>query len=188
MNTRVGLRPAWVALLVGTLVAGSGLAASAASSVADPAPRRDEFGVVPEDNKDKDLSLPDPVLDRTWPSPNPGAPDARPEHVAPDENQTDPFKDDEASPPLKPPPYGTHTPPGQADDEKPAPKPQRLLVAPDGKYDVGSPSAEPEPDPPDALEPDVDDPSEIEKDDARPSPLDKDDEDFDEESDDPGEW
>jgi hypothetical protein len=52
------------------------LAAPAPADAADAArhdpPRRDEFGLVPEEPRDEDLSLPDPVLDRTWSGPKPG--------------------------------------------------------------------------------------------------------------------
>jgi hypothetical protein len=154
------------------------LHAFAATSVAQDDPeRRDEFGLKPDDGRDKELLLPDPVLDRSWPAPAPGD---EPPAFAADEDEIDPFRDDTAPPPplqaLPPPPA------------EPSTRPARPLVGPDGKVDAGSPSAEPDPVPSDIFEPELDEPSEIDREDNAPSPLDRGDTDFHNEAGDPGEW
>ncbi len=168
MNGRLAL-----ALLLASSVA------FAAPSVAEEDPgRRDEFGLKPDDGSDKDLALPDPVLDRGWPSHKAG--DAPP-HVAPDEDEIDPFRDEAAPPP----PVKRLPAPSETGKPQLAPRP---LVSPDGRIDAGSPAPEPDPTPPDAVEPEVDEPSEIDDEDNAPSPLDRGDADFHDETDDPGEW
>ncbi len=160
--------------------------AGAAVPTSDDAARHDEFGLIPDDGADKDLYLPDPVLDRTWPGPKPGEDGKNPEKIAPDEDKDDPFLDEDA--PAPPPPSKAAPEPdrdeGLRSPTRSAPPP----VGPDGKREPGSPAPELDPDLPDVLEPDVSEPSEIEKDESRPSPLDKDDEQYDEESSDPAEW
>jgi hypothetical protein len=165
-----------------SLAAALGLAtlpALAATDVAQVDPsRRDEFGLKPDDGSDKELLLPDPVLDRSWPVPGPGA---EPPAFAPDEDETDPFKDETAPPPPD------KDAPAPSEAEKPA-LPARPLVGPDGRLDAGSPSAEPDPVLSDILEPEIDEPSEIDREDNAPSPLDRGDTDFHNETGDPGEW
>jgi hypothetical protein len=155
------------------------LHALAVTSVAqdDPA-RRDEFGLKPDDGRDKELLLPDPVLDRSWPAPAPGD---EPPAFAPDEDEIDPFRDE------TPPPPPVERPPAPSEVHKPN-LPPRPLVGPDGKFDAGSPSAEPDPVPSDVFEPELDEPSEIDREDNAPSPLDRGDTDFHNETGDPGEW
>jgi hypothetical protein len=140
--------------------------------------RRDEFGLKPDDGSDKDLALPDPVLDRSWPVPGPGD---HPPAVAPDEDEIDPFNDEDAPPPA------VKRPPVPSGTDKPK-LPPRPLVGPDGRLDAGSPSPEPDPIPGEILEPEIDEPSEIDREDNAPSPLDRGDTDFRNESNDPGEW
>jgi hypothetical protein len=140
--------------------------------------RRDEFGLKPYDGSDKDLSLPDPVLDRGWPAPQPGD---EPPGVAADEDEIDPFKDETAPPrPVDRPPV-----PSQVEQPKLAPRP---LVGPDGKLDFGSPSPEPDAIPGVILEPEIDEPSDVDDEDNAPSPLDRGDAEFHKEANDPGEW
>ncbi|MFN2427843.1 MAG: hypothetical protein ABR587_15510, partial [Candidatus Binatia bacterium] len=91
--------------------------------------RRDEFGLMPRDSADKDLSLPDPVLDRGWPAPKPGDNSVPPPNVAPDEDELDPF-DEEIAPAPEPPPTW--------EDEEPE-QPDSAPEAPDGRPDPGSP-------------------------------------------------
>lgn len=172
------------------LLALSLLFAPAISSVvhaAEDPNARDEFGLKPDDGTDKDLSLPDPMLDRNWPGPKPGEGTHHPA-VEPDEDETDPFQDRDAPPP----PVKKDLPGSEAPGARPAAKP-RPLVGPDGKLDAGSPQGEPDPIPPDIDEPDIDEPeidepSEIDDEDREPSPLDKDDAEFNDEMKDPGEW
>jgi hypothetical protein len=158
------------------------LSASIASAKAGDPPRRDEFGLIPDDATDKDLTLPDPVLDRTWPGPAPGDADAHPSHVEPDEDKTDPFHDKDAP---APPPRG-----GDADrggDEKAPSRAPAPLGGPDGKRDIGSPVPEPDPDLPDVLERNDTGSSDMEKEDSEPSPLDQDDRQYKQETEDPEE-
>jgi len=175
------VRPVVRTMLLSWAIAWSFAAPAIAVSTAgqDP-PRRDEFGVIPEDAVDKDLTLPDPVLDRTWPGPRPGDKIGPPQNIAPDEDETDPFADEIAPSPA---------PRAGSDEsgEKPS-RPARPPVGPDGKYDAGSPLPEADPDPPAIIEPEINEPSEIEEEDNRPSPLDRDDDAYDQESGDPGEW
>jgi len=167
------------AVVACALVIAATAPAFAVSTVGQDPPRRDEFGVIPEDAVDKDLTLPDPILDRTWPGPRPGDKAAPPQEIAPDEDETDPFEDDVVPVPQpKAPP---------ADDGEAPRRPTRPLVGPDGKFDTGSPLPQADPVEPDAIEPEIDEPSELE-DDSRPSPLDRDDDEFHQETDDPGEW
>jgi len=83
------MRPA-ATMLRRTLTTAALLCCVAGIAPAGPAVY-DEFGRVPEPSGDPDLALPDPVLDRTWPMPAPGAADAVPESLAPDEERVDPF-------------------------------------------------------------------------------------------------
>ena len=180
----VASRSARAAFLACALIAACGTAGFGASTSGQDPPRRDEFGLVPEDATDKDLSLPDPVLDRTWPGLRPGEGAAPPPAVAPDEDETDPFEDETAPPPAKKMPRADEA------EEEPAPRrPAPPLIGPDGRRDGGSPMAQPDPDLPDVLERDVPEPSEIEKEESRPSPLDRDIDDDDQEMGDPyEEW
>lgn len=155
------------------------LAAAAASFAQEDPTRRDEFGLKPDDGSDKDLALPDPVLDRSWPTPPAGD---RPPAVASDEDEIDPFHDEDA-----PPPAPVKRPPAPSETGKPR-LPARPLVGPDGRIDAGSPSPEPDPIPGQILEPEIDEPSEIDEEDQAPSPLDRGDADFEDETNDPGEW
>jgi hypothetical protein len=146
---------------------------------------RDEFGLVPEDRTgrrgDDDLFLPDPRLDPDAMLPEPGEGGRRPEAIAPDEDETDPFRVEEPPPsrpiipPVPPVPPGTPKPPaGVAPPAAPAPRPVPPLVGPDGRRDAGSPAPEADPAVPDALGRDIPEPSELEEDEMRPSPYDKD--------------
>jgi len=155
-------------------------AAFAVSNTDQDRPRRDEFGVIPEDAVDKDLSLPDPILDRNWPAPRPGDKVLPPAEIAPDEGDVDPFDEDIA--PTRPP---TSPPPGAP--SAPA-RPNRPLVGPDGKYDAGTPVPEPDPAAPIEPEPEINEPSEVDEEDNAPSPLDRDDQGFEQEMNDPGDW
>ena len=162
------------------------LPAGAAVPTSDDAARHDEFGLIPDDGADKDLYLPDPVLDRTWPGPKPGEDGKNPEKIAPDEDKDDPFLDDDA--PAPPPPSKTAPRPYRDEKLETPPRPAPPPVGPDGKRDAEDPASGAAPEPPEILEHDVSEPSEIEKDESRPSPLDKDDEQYDDESGDPVEW
>lgn len=158
-------RSAAVALAVALL-----LAAAAPDSAADPRgdpPRRDEFGLVPEEPRDRDLALPDPVLDRTWPGPKPGAAGPAVEPDEPEGDERRPSMDGDAAPLL---PKRPGDAPAAA---KPAPRPAAPRVGPDGRRDPGSPAPELDPALPDVLERDAPDLSDLEKDEARPSPLDR---------------
>jgi hypothetical protein len=163
-----------VKLRVAALLAAASLALVAPCAAQEDPNRRDEFGLKPDDGSDGELSLPDPVLDRSWPAPAPGD---QPPAVAPDEDEIDPFKDETAPPP-----------PVMAVPPPPAEPPKRPLVGPDGKLDAGSPEAVPDPIPSDIVEPGIDEPSEIDEEDNAPSPLDRGDADFHKETNDPGEW
>lgn len=151
------------------------LAAVAPLAFALPAmaqdPEYDEFGRIPAGEPgDKDLSLPDPVLDRTWPDLTPG----QPEPLVPEDDEGDLFESPgEPTRPTKPEPRD------QAPPEPRAPRPERPLIGPDGKLDAGSPLVEPAPHVPEVLERDVPEPSEMEEEENRPSPLDQREEDFD---------
>lgn len=171
MNSRV-------ALLAGVLVVALASCAFAVSEAGQEPPRRDEFGVIPEDAVDKDLTLPDPILDRTWPGPRPGDSAIPPKHIAPDEDEIDPFVDDVAPAPDAAP---------AAEGRVPAP-PARPLVGPDGRQDPGTPLPEADPHSAQIIEPELIEPSEIDEEDNRPSPLDRDDADYEREADDPGDW
>lgn len=175
----------------GLIVVGVALFAQGATAEMDTKeqPRRDEFGLVPEDAADKELILPDPVLDRTWPMPKPGDPRNVPEKIAPDEDVDDPFHDKDAPPPPPPRPEPRPDPDAKPDaDDKPASQPAPPPMAPDGKRDIGNPVPAPDPDVPDILERDpLSDPTDIEKEEGQPSPLDQDDDQFDHEFSDPGE-
>jgi len=175
----------------GLLVAGFALFARSAVAEMDTKeqPRRDEFGLVPEDAADKELILPDPVLDRTWPLTKPGDPRRVPEKIAPEEGSDDPFEDKSAPPPPPPRPAPRPDPDAKPDDdEKPTSQPAPPPVAPDGRRDAGSPVPEHDPDVPDLLERDpLSDPTDIEEEEGQPSPLDQDDQQFDSEFSDPGE-
>lgn len=160
------------------------LAAAAASTDTHDPPRRDEFGVIPEDGLDSDLSLPDPVLDRTWPMPTPGAPDLHPPKLAPDEEIIDPFADDEERSPAKPSALDGDE---YEDAERPRRKPSPLIGR-DGRLDAGSPLPAADPAEAGILEPELREPSEIEQEENMPSPLDLGDEEFGSESGDPEEW
>lgn len=156
---------------------------AASSDAADP-PRRDEFGVVPEDPEDSELSLPDPVLDRNWPMPVPGAPGAKPQRIAPDEAEIDPFAEENVRPHRpEPEPEDGGIEEGLTPPRKPAP-----ALAPDGKPDGGIPVPAAAPAEPDILEPEIREETELEQEENGPSPLEKDDQEFDRESGDPGEW
>jgi len=154
--------------------------AYAVSSSEQDRPRRDEFGVIPEDAVDEDLTLPDPILDRTWPAPRPGDQVGPPKQIAPDEDEIDPFREE-----VVPVPVPKTAPPREAIAPPPPPRP---LVGPDGKRDPGTPVPELEPYPAPILEPEINEPSEIDEEDNRPSPLDRDDAEFDQETNDPGDW
>lgn len=149
-------------------------------------PKRDEFGLVPDDAEDKDLILPDPVLDRTWPGPKPGEGGAPPERIAPDEKDDDDFDEDKLPPVEAEPP----APKPDAKDKagEPPRRPDAPLVGPDGKRDEGSPKVEPDPEQKDPLERDEFDKSDLEKEDGEPDPLEQDDEKFNKETADPAEW
>lgn len=170
-----------VLLLAVVVTAAFATSAFAVSEAGQEPPRRDEFGLIPEDAVDKDLTLPDPVLDRTWPTPRPGDNAIPPKPIAPDEDEIDPFREEVAPAPVpKPAPAGE----GQASP----PPPPRPLVGPDGKRDTGTPIPEPDPYSAPILEPELNEPSEIDDEDNRPSPLDQDDAEFDDETNDPGDW
>jgi hypothetical protein len=162
-------------VFVAIVLAMAATTASIGVAAEDPT-LRDEFGLKPDDGTDKDLSLPDPVLDRNWPMTGPGG---DPPSVAPDEDEIDPFND-ESAPPVE-------RPPATSEVEKPK-LPTRPLVGPDGKLDFGSPAPEIDPVPADILEPEIDEPSEIDDEDRAPSPLDRGDTDFHDETRDPGDW
>jgi hypothetical protein len=171
-------RAAWRPVLLSVLLlAASFVITEVGGAQEDPA-RRDEFGLKPDDGRDGELSLPDPVLDRSWPVPEPGD---SPPGIAPDEDEIDPFKDETAPPPP------VKRPPVPSEVEKPA-LPPRPMIGPDGKLDTGSPSPETDPIHGDILEPEIDEPSEIDEEDRAPSPLDRGDTDFNRETNDPGEW
>lgn len=164
-------------------------AASAQSSDRNAPPRRDEFGRIPEDASDKDLVLPDRVLDRNWPGMEPGRSRVAPPAVASDEEQIDPFREKEDLP--QPTPGELQRRAEERAEEAGTPKtppPARPPVGPDGRYDMGSPIAEVDPAFPDMLEMDKEELSEIEIEENFPSPLDVDDGAFDMEAGDPGEW
>lgn len=136
------------------------------------AQERDEFGLRPDVPHDDQLMLPDPVLDRSWPMPEPGEGTAPPA-VAPDEDEIDPFSEQER--PAPPPP-----------DEE-----EELDEGYDGRYvaPLPAPTPVPEPDPfADALvEPEVDEPAGL-ADEDEPSPLDLDEQRYREEASDDGDW
>lgn len=147
-------------------------------------PRRDEFGLVPEDSTDRDLSLPDRVLDRGWPGTPPGAAGVPVPKVAPDEAEIDPFNDYEPAPMPSPQPQEEE----DGEEAEQPTRPYRPPVGPDGHQDPGTPVTEPEPSYADVLEYDDHEPSEIEMEENLPSPLDYDDEQFNDEAGDPAEW
>jgi hypothetical protein len=155
-------------LAAATLAFASPLVAT--SHAADDPDRHDEFGLKPDDGSDKELSLPDPVLDRNWPAPKPGD-DTHPPRVAPDEDEIDPFKDDDAPPPPVKglPPLPEEPPKGaeRASDENL----HELMPSPSGEID-----------------PEVDEPSDLEDEDRAPSPLERGDSDYDNETKDPKDW
>jgi len=141
-------------------------------------PRRDEFGVVPEAPGDPDLSLPDPVLDRTWPAPKPGDHRRAPEKIDPDEDKDDPFLDEDAPPPPR------AAQPGLAPDfQPPAARPTPPIAGSDGKAEADTPVPEPNRELPDVLTPDL--PENQQEEERQPSPLDEDDEKYNRESEDP---
>lgn len=133
---------------------------------------RDEFGLKPEAPHDDELVLPDPVLDRSWPMPEPGV-GSSPPPIAPDEDDVDPFAE-ETERPAEPSPddededeegeFGFIPPPPVA--RKPAPEPDPFAEA--------------------ILEPEIDDPAGLEDYDE-PSPLDLDEQRFRDEAKD-GDW
>ncbi|MFN2378498.1 MAG: hypothetical protein ABR538_18355 [Candidatus Binatia bacterium] len=184
MKTRAFSRIACAATAAVVLLAWSAGVAGAESKSAQDPPRRDEFGVVPEDATDKDLLLPDPVLDRNWPGPRPGLGDADPGYIAPDEGELDPFRVEEAPPPLPAP----AAPDAEGEQEKVPTRPLRPLIGPDGKIDSGSPVPEAEPGDLDFLELDEAERNEMEEEESRPSPLEHDDSEFNDEMGDPGDW
>lgn len=107
-------------------------------------PRLDEFGTIPEDAVDKDLSLPDPRLDGRWPGPLPGDP-IPPPTLAPEESEVDPF---EAEEPARPPSrlIPRDRPSAEAEDEQdPVERPWSPPRAPDGSIDEGNLDSQPDP-------------------------------------------
>ena len=168
------------------------LPAASPAIAADDHDDHDELGLKPEDGSDKDLALPDPVLDRSWPGPKPGEQGKKgAEKIAPDEDADDPFRqnerreEEEVAPPLPPFPKPQYVPPPVESAPRP---PARPPVGPDGRYDAGSPMPEVDPEAPDVLGRDEPEPSELEREEREPSPLDRDDEEFHDEADDPGDW
>lgn len=151
------LRPACVLAVLLAAVATTALA-----ETKDP-PRRDEFGLVPEDAHDKDLMLPDPVLDRTWPGPKPGEGRAVQGTDEPEGDADRPSIDGEPAPRL--PRRRKET----AEDPVPPPRPKPRVIGPDGHRDPGSPAPEIDADLPDVLDRDAPDLSDLEREEARPS-------------------
>jgi hypothetical protein len=113
--------------LGGATLAASLLFLSVSSATAEEAPRYDEFGRVPADATDPDLTLPDPVLDRTWKGPTPGDPASAPKAL-PGDDAPDPFAEEEPSRPAKPPPRVEKA------YDVPPPRPSAM---PDGRPDPG---------------------------------------------------
>jgi hypothetical protein len=179
-------RRAAVLALVLAAVLAAGAARADDDAPAKAPPKRDEFGLVPDDAEDHDLVLPDPVLDRTWPGPKPGEGGKPPEKIAPGEKDDDDFEEDKLPPVEGPAP----APKPQDGDkaEEPERRPDQPLVGPDGRRDAGSPAVEPDPEQKDPLERDEFEKSDIEQEDAEPDPLQQDDEKFNKESGDPDEW
>lgn len=182
MRRRAASRIAFAATAAVTLFVWSVGGADAESKSAQDPPRRDEFGILPEDATDKDLLLPDPILDRNWPGPRPGQGEAHPGYIAPDEGQLDPFQEE------APPPPAPAAPDTDGEQERAPSRPPRPLVGPDGKLDSGSPFPEADPDERDFLELDEQERNEMEEEEARPSPLEHDDSEFNDEMGDPGDW
>lgn len=156
--------------------------------------QRDEYGVIPDPPRDNDLSLPDPVLDRNWPSRRPGERGHGPEPLVPDEHKEDPFYEEaEELPPREvAPPPGAVVPPdsvpganGAVPSRRPLPP---IPAGPDGRLDDGTPVPEPAPGLPDVLTPDVPALSDMEREEREASPLHNDDEEFNREAGDPAEW
>lgn len=125
---------------------------------------RDEFGVVPEEPHDKDLALPDPVLDRTWPGPKPGEGRRAVETGRREDEERVPEPEQEA--PAKPSGMAP-----DAYDVRAAPRPPAALIGPDGRRDPGSPAPELDPALPDVLGKDAPDLSDLEREEAAPSPY-----------------
>lgn len=158
-SRRMTIAAAGLVLLVGSAPATAGNGVTA---------KRDEFGIVPEEAHDKDLLLPDPVLDRTWPGPKPG----EGHRVA----ETGPEEDDERVPePEEEPaaPSKRQTQPKDAYDTRSPPRPPIAIVGPDGRRDPGTPAPEIDPALPDVLGKDAPDLSDLERDEARPSTYDR---------------
>ena len=153
-------------LAAGRACAGEGDAgAGEREAPAAKAPRRhDQFGLVPEEPRDEELVLPDPVLDRTWQGPKPGEGAATREPIAPDEKEHDPFEDLDAP---KPGAKGDGAKGNAGAGGAAAPR-TRGLVGPDGHRDPGTPPPEIDPDLPDVLTRDAPDLDEMDKDEARP--------------------
>ena len=147
--------------------------------------KRDEFGVVPEEPHDKDLMIPDPVLDRTWAGPKPGeghrSVEKEPEED--DESVPEPEQDDEAARPSKDEgdsragqrrgaePRGAE--PKDPYEVRSAQRPPAAMIGPDGHRDPGGPAPEIDPSLPDVLGKDAPDLSDLERDEARPSTYDR---------------
>lgn len=166
-----GLAVAWPTALGVTLTLTLALAIAASPALAeyrDP-PKRDEFGVIPEDARDKDLVLPDPVLDRTWSGPKPGeGPRAVEQEPEQDDDRVPAPGEGTAPPPRKKAPEAR-----EAGDGAALPAPMPPPIGPDGRRDPGSPAPELDPSLPDVLGRDAPDLSDLERDEARPSTFDR---------------
>lgn len=151
------------ALVVAGSLADPALAETGDSPRRDP-PRRDQFGLVPEEPRDEDLSLPDPVLDRTWSGPKPGEVRRAPGSDEPQGDADRPSIDGQPAPRA-----GRRAKDG--DGTRP---PKAAVIGPDGRRDPGSPAPEIDPDLPDVLDRDAPDLSGLDPgDEARPSPRDR---------------
>jgi hypothetical protein len=142
----IALARAAAVLLAGFVVVVEACPGVAAAEYRDP-PRRDEFGLVPEEPRDEDLKLPDPVLDRTWAGPKPGEeaaakaagePEGEADPEAPEAPDADP---PEASDPGKPPDRARPRAPdaGPHDLDRPASEPDFDSLRPEPRRQSGDP-------------------------------------------------
>lgn len=150
--------------LAAMLAAGRAGAGEGDAGTAKAPRRHDEFGLVPEEPRDEELVLPDPVLDRTWRGPKPGEGPATREPIAPDEKEHDPFEDLDAP---KPGAKGSAAQGNGGTGGAAAPR-SGSLVGPDGHRDPGTPPPEIDPDLPDVLTRDAPDLDDMDRDEARP--------------------
>lgn len=160
-----------------SIVADRALAGDAGSDN-QQAPVYDQYGRVPETATDKDLALPDPVLDRTWPLPEPGSRDDHHAKLVPEEDETDPFREDDTDKPAP-----ADAPPPSADAWKAA---VAAAAAVGRKAAAAAEAATPPVAAPG--DPATIDPLNQGNAEPLPSPLDEDDKKFEHESRDPEEW